>query len=1568
MSSRFMFRIAAALAALLSVPGLAQAASYEVLIDTDRNVASGCTVTPPGAPALDGFEWRLIASVDLVTAEVTALTQSSCTGEVFDPPAPVAGFDVPYLPSLNGGFDNADAIELAVARSSLGSVNSGSLRLVFIGTNGAAADVLATEDGTAGGSPIEFVLPMLPVQIPTLSLAGIGLMALVLFGLAILAHRRLGRAGSMLAVMLVATAAWAMNFALDGDLGDWSGIAPVAVDADGDATNGSPAIDIRAGFAALEGDTLFFRLDIADLENQLPIAIDDAYATDEDTLLSVAAPGVLDNDTDPESHALTAALAVAPANALSFTLNPDGSFDYTPAADFNGSDSFTYLANDGQANSAPATVTITVEPVDDPPLAIAGLASTDEDTPVTITLTGSDADGDSLSFAIGTPPANGSLGAITPIDATTAEVVYTPDPDFNGGDSFSFAVDDGTTASAAAAISITVNAVNDPPVADAQLVNAVEDTPVTIMLTGSDIDGDSLSFAIATTPTNGSLGAITPIDATSAEVVYTPTTGFVGSDSFSFTVNDGTLDSTAATVDIDVASSNAIPVADPQSTSTNEETALIVTLTGSDADGDPLTFAISTAPNSGSLSALTPIGPTSAQVTYTPGLDFNGADSFEFTADDGSDTSPAATVAITVDPVNDPPSFTPGVDVDVLEDSGAYNQPWATVISAGPADESGQSLTFNITANDNPGLFAVGPTLDASTGNLSFTPVADAFGSANLTLVLSDDGGTANGGVDTSAIVNLVITVAAVNDAPSFSAGADQTVAEDAGAQTVAAWATAISPGPANEAGQSLNFNVTGNTNPGLFSAGPSVGPTGTLSFTPAANAFGSATIRLALSDDGGTANGGINASALQEFTITVNPVNDPPSVVNQTLATHSAIRITLGASDSQLLKNGASDIDDPLSALSVSPLPATSTNGAILTLIDAATGTYRYDPPGGFVGADSFSFQVCDSATTVAPVQCASGTVTVTVTGPALWVVNPAAAPGGDGSLNRPFQTLSGLPGGRSTGGRIFLASGTNVSGHNFFVDERLIGQGATGDTFDGFLGVQVPANGTLDARPALGGTRPLVQGQVTLANGVTAQGFNIEPAAGTQGLFGNGAFSGISVSQMNVATDNASAVNLNGLTGSFALDRVDANGGVNGIVLTNVNGSGGTFSVLGDGSQTRNGSGGTIENSTGAGVLLDNAANLFLNQMLIQNNTASGVQGSSVTDFSLTDSRVINNASAPGGTQAGLRFSGLFGNVAIDNSEIAGSFEDNIRIDAAAGALASLAINDSDIGPNAALTGGSGLSLLGNGTATMNVDVTGSRFLQNRAAGIQTTFSDSSALTIDVVGSSFNANNTAIDFGIELNGDTTFTIENNLTIVNSTANAINIISGTGTTNNGLMRGRIAGNVIGNGTPDSGSVNAFGIAVDLRGDVDAVLSIDGNTVRNTDIEGIFVQSRLDNDGDGEIGRADVTLTNNTVAAPDDNSAFPFGSVYGMRIESRNTSNLCLDIAGNDASGTGVFEDFRVRQLDTSTFRAERLLAGVQNAAVMEAHVVAQNVGGSTASATAVAGFTGVANGVCRTP
>ncbi|MFO1349400.1 MAG: FG-GAP-like repeat-containing protein [Gammaproteobacteria bacterium] len=185
-----------------------------------------------------------------------------------------------------------------------------------------------------------------------------------------------------------------------------------------------------------------------------------------------------------------------------------------------------------------------------------------------------------------------------------------------------------------------------------------------------------------------------------------------------------------------------------------------------------------------------------------------------------------------VTPVNDAPQFTALNPSSVLEDAGAVSE-FIFITFLGPGggnDEASQTVAFiPLSAISNPALFSVPPAV-SSDGTLTYTPAANANGSSTFQVRVKDSGGIANGGVDTSAPQTLTITVDPVNDAPSFTKGPNQTVAVNAGAQSVANWATALSKGPANEASQTLGFQVTNNNNAELFAVAPAVSPTGTLS------------------------------------------------------------------------------------------------------------------------------------------------------------------------------------------------------------------------------------------------------------------------------------------------------------------------------------------------------------------------------------------------------------------------------------------------------------------------------------------------------------------------------------------------------------------------------------------------------------------------------------------------------------------------------------------------------------------------------------------------------------------
>ncbi|SHK98548.1 surface protein, partial [Reichenbachiella agariperforans] len=166
---------------------------------------------------------------------------------------------------------------------------------------------------------------------------------------------------------------------------------------------------------------------------------------------------------------------------------------------------------------------------------------------------------------------------------------------------------------------------------------------------------------------------------------------------------------------------------------------------------------------------------------------------------------------------------------------------------------------------------------------ISYTPDADYFGTDVIEYLIVDT--TAIGDIyqfEDKAFVNISITP--VNDIPSFTAGANQTVTEDAGAQTETGWATGLSTGPSNESGQTLSFNVS-NTNTPLFSTQPAIAPDGTLTYTPANNANGTATVNVTLEDSGGVLNGGVNTSVTIPFTITVSSVNDHPISANNAVS-----------------------------------------------------------------------------------------------------------------------------------------------------------------------------------------------------------------------------------------------------------------------------------------------------------------------------------------------------------------------------------------------------------------------------------------------------------------------------------------------------------------------------------------------------------------------------------------------------------------------------------------------------------------------------------------------------------
>ncbi|GEM_PF-1676346 len=349
--------------------------------------------------------------------------------------------------------------------------------------------------------------------------------------------------------------------------GTLTGAAPALTYTPDANYNGPDSFTFKASDGALDSNIATVSITV-NAVNDAPVCAPVSLDTDEDTA-GQADPSCTDIEGDPLSYSIAAQPAHGSASVAL------GKLVYTPNANYNGPDSFAYKANDGLADSNAATVTVTVNPVNDAPTANGQTLAVDEDTALPITLTGSDIEGDPLAFAVTTPPAHGTLSGSAP------NLTYTPDANYNGPDSFTFTVNDGDLDSAPATVSITVNPVNDAPVANAQIVSTPQDTPLPITLTGSDVENDPLTFTIVTDPANGVLSGTAP------DLTYTPDPGFSGVDSFSFTVNDGLLDSAPAVVQINVAYVNTAPTDIALSNASVEENKPVGTLVGTFTSTDP---------------------------------------------------------------------------------------------------------------------------------------------------------------------------------------------------------------------------------------------------------------------------------------------------------------------------------------------------------------------------------------------------------------------------------------------------------------------------------------------------------------------------------------------------------------------------------------------------------------------------------------------------------------------------------------------------------------------------------------------------------------------------------------------------------------------------------------------------------------------------------------------------------------------------------------------------------------------------------------------------------------------
>jgi VCBS repeat-containing protein len=744
-----------------------------------------------------------------------------------------------------------------------------------------------------------------------------------------------------------------------------------------------------------------------------PTAVADTFAATEDTALAItAANGVLHNDVDPTNHALTATIVTQPTKGT-ITLAADGSFTYTPNANANGTDTFTYKANNGTSDSNIATATINIAAVNDTPVAVNDNFTATKDTVLNVTgtpnLVSNDTDVDGNTLTISTTPvqapANGTLvlsangnftytpnagftgtdtfryqvtdgtatatgtatitvsnpnnhapigtadsytfdedvggtisaasgvlandtdsdanTTLTAVNASTAahgtvvmnangSFTYTPVANFAGTDTFTYQASDGAAMSAVTTVTITVHAVNDPPVGTPDTYRVTPNTPLTVdaangvLKNDTDIDSQSqnLTAAVVSSTTHGTLSFNA-----NGSFTYAPNSGFTGTDTFTYRVSDDSSppgQSGTVTVSLIV---NTAPVAQNDSYSTKEDTALTVTANGvlandSDINSDPLTAGVVQQPAHGTLSFN-----TNGTFTYTPEADFVGTDTFRYQASDGiSASNPPSTVTITITAVNDAPVRTAGDTTTVSADADSANTDAVGLgldsLDYGPgggADENNQSLLITLTNVPSfVNLFEADGTTAVNNGEqltleqlqgLTYKTQPGVVGGGTISWTVKDDGGTANGGVDTLT-EHLTITVG-VNDQPERITGTITPITVDEDSTNTTAATLDLSDliygpgGGATEANQDLTIKLA--SFPSFIQVFQADGTTqvaaGTtltldelqgLTYKTIANANGNGNITWTIKDDGGTANGGID-TLTESLAITVNAVNDAP-------------------------------------------------------------------------------------------------------------------------------------------------------------------------------------------------------------------------------------------------------------------------------------------------------------------------------------------------------------------------------------------------------------------------------------------------------------------------------------------------------------------------------------------------------------------------------------------------------------------------------------------------------------------------------------------------------------------
>ncbi|MDD9912760.1 MAG: Ig-like domain-containing protein [Alphaproteobacteria bacterium] len=464
--------------------------------------------------------------------------------------------------------------------------------------------------------------------------------------------------------------------------------------------------------------------------NTAPDAVNDAVSTAYNTPILIE---VLKNDTDADSDTISITGTTTPSNGT-IVVNASGTITYTPNTGFSGTDTFTYTIDDGCGATDTATVTVVVDNA--PPAANNDTATTHCGTAVTVDVLANDTDpnGDTLTVTgIASAPANG-----TAVVNASGTITYTPTGTFTGTDTFTYSISDGNGGTDTATVTVTVT--NTAPDAVNDTATTAHDTPViiSVLTNDTDADGDTISITGTTNPSNGTI-----VVNAGGTITYTPNASFIGTDTFTYTIDDGCGATDTATVTVTVTNTAPDAVDDTVSTAHNTPILIEVLKNDTDPESDPLSVTSTTSPSNGTI-----VVNASGTITYTPNTGYTGTDTFTYTISDGHGGTDTATVTVTIAA---PPNTPPVANNDSVT---AHCGDTVTIsVLANDSDANGDTLTVTgIASAPSRGTASIN-----SNGTITYTPSSHFVGTDTFTYTISDG----NGGTDTATV-----TVNFTNTAP----------------------------------------------------------------------------------------------------------------------------------------------------------------------------------------------------------------------------------------------------------------------------------------------------------------------------------------------------------------------------------------------------------------------------------------------------------------------------------------------------------------------------------------------------------------------------------------------------------------------------------------------------------------------------------------------------------------------------------------------------------------------------------------------------------------------------------